>query len=205
MIFRKLYALVIIVIFSSSAWALPLRFQEGIHYDVINEQATGRKDVVEYFSYNCPHCFSFDPMLESYLSQKPTEVQFKRVPVTFGRQTWKMSARAYVLAKALGKEDVLHSKIFHKVQSLNRPFQSENDIKDFFLANGIIKESFIKALKSFTATTLTKSHQSMIEKYAIASVPTVIVNGKYRVNISHDLDNNRFIQLVDFLTTMNAN
>lgn len=205
MIFRKLYFLVAIAIFSSSAWALPLRFQEGVHYDVISEQATSRNDVVEYFSYNCPHCFSFDPMLESYLHQKPENVQFRRIPVTFGRQTWKMSARAYVLAKALGKEEMLHSKIFHKVQSLNRPFRNEQDIKNFFLANGIIEESFIKALKSFTATTLTKSHQSMIKKYAIASVPTVIVNGKYKVNISHELDNDRFTQLIDYLSKMNAN
>lgn len=200
MFVRKLALLLLTVTLSSSLWALPLKFQEGVDYDVISAQATGNKEVLEYFSYNCPHCYSFDPIIEGYLSQKPVGVQFRRIPVGFGREIWKMSARAYVLAKALGKEEELHAKIFSRVQVLNRPFRSEGDIKAFFLANGVTEGEFNKSLESFSAKTLTKANEAFMKKHPITSVPTVIVNGKYKVNISRVLDKEKLIQLVDFLT-----
>jgi len=199
MFFRKLSLLILTAGLSTSLWALPVPFEEGTDYDVISEQGSVSKEVLEFFSYNCPHCFSFDPTMENFLAQKPEDVRFRRVPVGFGRSTWERSADAFVLAKALGKGAALHSGIFNRVQTLNNPFKNEADVRAFFLANGVKEEEFDKALKSFTATTLSKTHESLLKKFTITSVPTVIVNGKYKVNISHELDSQRFIRLVDYL------
>ena len=43
----------------------------------------GTVDVVEFFSYACPHCFEFEPTLESWLKKKPAGIHFHRLPVHF--------------------------------------------------------------------------------------------------------------------------
>ena len=57
-------------IFASLAFilaiALPAQakdFKEGEHYDVIAKQASASPQVAEYFSYFCPHCYSFEPIV----------------------------------------------------------------------------------------------------------------------------------------------
>lgn len=48
-----------IFIFLAAMMILPLanaaKFEEGVHYEVIAEQATAKPEVAEYFSYFCPH------------------------------------------------------------------------------------------------------------------------------------------------------
>jgi protein-disulfide isomerase len=60
---------------------------EGKNYDRIkNPQPTesGNKiEVIEFFSYGCPHCAELEPFLETWLAKLPPDVAFRRVPVMF--------------------------------------------------------------------------------------------------------------------------
>ena len=42
-------------------------------------------EVLEFFSYGCPHCSDFHPLISAWSAKLPTDVVFKRVPITFGR------------------------------------------------------------------------------------------------------------------------
>ena len=42
----------------------------------------GKVEVLEFFSYACPHCSSFEPMLETWAKQLPADVSLRRVPPT---------------------------------------------------------------------------------------------------------------------------
>lgn len=169
---------------------------------MIGTQATSSPQITEFFSYNCPHCYSFEPFIDHYLESKPADLQFKRVPVGFGRSVWNNSARAFVLAKALGLHEELHKKLFIQVQELKRPFNSEKDIKAFFISHGVSEADYKKAEKSFTTKTLTRIHKGELKKNKITQVPTVIVNGKYQVLTSKKVDKVKFKELIDFLMTL---
>ena len=41
--------------------------------------------VTEFFSYQCPHCNSFEPVLRRWAEQLPDDVDFERVPTALGR------------------------------------------------------------------------------------------------------------------------
>ena len=46
---------------------------------------TGKKiEVIEFFSYGCPHCNDLEPILDAWVAKLPPDVQFRRVPVRQG-------------------------------------------------------------------------------------------------------------------------
>src|SRR6187455_872762 len=56
---------------------------------------TGKKiEVIEFFSYGCPHCAELEPHLDAWLAKLPQDVAFRRVPVMF-QQRWTPLAKIY--------------------------------------------------------------------------------------------------------------
>jgi thiol-disulfide isomerase/thioredoxin len=56
---------------------------------------TGKKiEVIEFFSYGCPHCSDLEPYLQNWFKTAPADVQFRRVPVMF-QERWKALAKIY--------------------------------------------------------------------------------------------------------------
>jgi hypothetical protein len=45
------------------------------------QETNGKIEVVEFFSWGCPHCYEFYPMLARWTARLPKDVSFKRVPV----------------------------------------------------------------------------------------------------------------------------
>src|SRR3977135_4542127 len=55
----------------------------------------GKKiEVIEFFSYGCPHCNDLEPFLQQWVKTLPPDVQFRRVPVMF-QDRWKARAQAH--------------------------------------------------------------------------------------------------------------
>ena len=91
-------ALVVLMLglaFSASA----AEFRAGTDYRVLERPqptaAEGRVQVTEFFSYGCPHCFSFMPLMERWSERAGANVEIRRIPVTFGREQWRHLAKAY--------------------------------------------------------------------------------------------------------------
>ncbi|MGY3860611.1 DsbA family protein [Aeromonas lacus] len=58
-------------------------FKEGVNYDVLKQTATAQPEVLEYFSYYCPPCAKFEPIVEQLQHDLPKEVAIKKNPVAF--------------------------------------------------------------------------------------------------------------------------
>src|SRR5688500_11003782 len=104
------------------AAALTLSFAAGAYAQVPGKDFTpvtppqptesGNKiEVIEFFSYACPHCSTLEGPLTAWLKKKPADVEFKRVPVVF-HETWAPLARLYYTLEALGAVDKLHGEVF---------------------------------------------------------------------------------------------
>ena len=68
--------------------------------------------VAEFFSYQCPHCFSFLPALDAWVRDLPEDVSFERVAVSIGHQPWVPIARAFYALQAMEQVDALDTPIF---------------------------------------------------------------------------------------------
>ena len=104
---RALLVLIAACLASGSAFA---QLTEGKNYArIANPQPveTGKKiEVIEFFSYGCPHCAELEPHLDAWLAKLPPDVAFRRVPVMF-QQRWMPLAKIYYTLDALGVETKL--------------------------------------------------------------------------------------------------
>ena len=159
-------------------------YVENTHYELVTPaQPTSSGDkveVLELFWYGCPHCYQFEPYVQKWLKTKPANVEFGRIPGVF-RPEWALFARAYYTQEALGVFDKTHEALFAAVHELKRKLETEDQLAAFFAENGVKDDDFRKAFRSFAVESKVRRAQEMSQRYGAKGVPTIIVNGKYRV------------------------
>lgn len=155
-------------------------------------------EVREFFSYGCPHCFTFRPLFHSWLEKAPEGVKVVRVPVIFNK-AWEPLAKAYYVAEALGAVDKLHKPLFEAVNVQKKKLRKDADLVEFFTAHGFTKEQVNNALNSFTVDMKMRQNPTLLKAYGITSTPTVVVNGKYVVTPTAAGGQERMIQIIDGL------
>lgn len=197
-VFQRLFLLSTLLVMALPSWA-QLRFQEGIDYKVLAGKPSNEKQIIEFFSYSCPHCYSLDPIIESYLDEAPAAYAFERIPVSFGRKDWQKSAEVYTLTGLLGNREALHQKVFEKIHKQHRPFRNDGDVKSFFIANGVDEKQYQSVVNSVDAKSAFKRNEALTRKFKISSVPTVIVRDVYQVELSRVRNAEQLAELVDFL------
>ncbi len=152
----------------------------------------GKIEVIEFFSYTCPHCYDLDPTVQAWLKRKPENVIFTRIAVAFGA-SWEPSARAYYAAEALGVLDKMHQPLFDAIHRDKRKLNTEDELAAFFAEHGVAQDAFRKAYQSFTMETQMRRGNQLAQRFGVRGVPAVIVNGQY------DVRSPRIFDVVDFL------
>jgi thiol:disulfide interchange protein DsbA len=169
-------------------------YVEGTQYTrLASPQPTSAPDkieVVEMFSYACPHCFHMEAELEEWLKSKPDDVVFIRYPVVF-RPDWEVLAKAYFTAEILGVLDKTHEALFEAIHVKNQRFPDEAAMQAFFVSQGVSAEDFKKTFDSFAVAVKVNNAKLMTRRYAITGVPTFIVNGKFSTSASLAGDNEK--------------
>jgi len=209
----------LIVMLCMPLMACSTDYKEGEQYIVVNDSISKKPEVREYFSFYCPHCFKFEPMMSSVKKTLPENVKFEMNHVDFLRaaspKVQGYLSKAVVVANQLGMEQKLVEALFKYIQVQRAVVTSERDIRNVFVLNGADGEKFDKLMASFAVNSKAKNmkkNQTYFTKRkgsdgkpALNSVPTVIVNNKYKINPSA-LDRNNFEadynKLVEHLLTL---
>lgn len=164
------------------------QFKEGTNYaKVVPAQPTavgpGKVEVVEVFWYGCGHCFALDPSVESWRTKgKPSYAEFTRVPAMWN-ETTRMHARLFYTTELLGKLEELHTPIFREINVKGNGLNTVEKITAFFKEHGVSSDEFQKAFSSFAVESKLQRADFLNRRYRIESVPTVIVNGKYKTDV----------------------
>jgi len=176
-------------------------FKEGTHYQVIKETSTEQPQVLEFFSFYCPHCFKFEPLMESLQSELDSNVEFKKNHVNFlGKEMGAQLTQAYAAAELLGVEDKVSSLIFDQLHTQRKSINGKEGILAIFAQAGVANADAEGALASFSANGIASQMKRNTEVFKIRGVPAVIVNGKYQVTANSVSSTEEFIELVSFLT-----
>lgn len=164
-------------------------YAEGEHYTTITppvdrQTEGGNAEVVELFWYGCPHCYSFEPYIESWLDQKPDGVAFVRVPAVFNKR-WAFHARAFYTAEALGVLDKIHRPLFEAIHERRNPMGEVSDIAALFAQHaGIDEATFMNTFNSFSVDSKVRRAAQLTRDYKLTGVPSLVVNGKHRTTAS---------------------
>lgn len=138
-------------------------------------------EIIEFFWYGCPHCYSFEPELTKWLKTIPDNVEFIRQPTIF-RPLWGKHAKAYFVAEALGVVEKVHADLFDAIQNKKQLLTTEDQLAKFFVAHGINETDFRNTFNSFLVDTKLRQAKSMAPRYGITGVPAIVINGKYKTN-----------------------
>ena len=141
--------------------------------------ATDQVEVIEFFSYACPHCYAMQPHIEKWAAALPKDVTFKRVPVSFGRREWGQLSRAYYALEATGDLARLDVALFDGIHKDNRPLFDEDNLSAWAGANGVDAGKFRAAFESPGVSARTLRAEQLSRQYQVNSVPSVVVDGKY--------------------------
>lgn len=179
-------------------------FQAGRDYLVLPANASSQnfnpKDkitVVEFFSFGCPACLRLNPSLEKWMKEKPSQVQFERIPVVF-ESDWNMYARAYYTAKVLNIHEEITPVLFQGLQKERLDLGTPERMANFFQARFKIKKDvFMNMYDSPSVEAKLKTNQKVTTDFMIFQIPGIVIDGKYKVDPS--LSGNNPQRLIDTL------
>jgi thiol:disulfide interchange protein DsbA len=192
----------ICLVLGAATFGSPALYVEGTHYVLLPVPITpadaDRIEVTEYFSYTCSHCRDFDPVMESWSSKLPSDVVFKRTPAIW-HPSHKILAQAYFAADALNVLGKIHPRLFVAIQDERRRFAKPEDMARFFSEQGVDPVDFQKVFQSFGVDRNVRQADAHGKSYKARGVPTLIVNGKYRIESGMTSSNASMLKIVDFL------
>ncbi|HEY4338890.1 MAG TPA: thiol:disulfide interchange protein DsbA/DsbL [Steroidobacteraceae bacterium] len=176
---------------------------EGTNYSVISPAQhtsvpAGKVEVMEVFSYGCPACNSFQPVITALEHNLPANAQMVFLPASFKpEEDWAMLQRAYFSAQALGISARTHQAIFDAVwktgelaivdQATGRLKSPQPSIEDaakcYERLIGVKHDVFLATAHSFNIDLKMKSADAQILAMRVPGTPCIVVNGKYMVNL----------------------
>jgi thiol:disulfide interchange protein DsbA len=196
---KKLVVFIFLLV--NSALLQAADYSEGTHYKILPPQLTSSGDkieVLEFFWYGCPHCYSFEPYLKTWEKTKPANVELVRVPAIF-RPEWEVQARAFYALSNMGKIDDLHGKIFTAINKDKQRLDKKELIADFVEKNGVDRQAFLAEYDSFAVDGMARKAKKKIKGYQIQGVPSVVVNGKYLTSGSMAGSYDNMIKITNYL------
>ena len=179
------------------------RFELGRHYLRLSptqptSSSPDKVEVCEVFWYGCPHCFTFDPLLEGWREGLPEHVSFVRVPAVWN-PLLVLHARAFYTAEALGKGAEMHAEFFAEIHERRNMLESEAKLEAFFARFGVEPAAFKAAFDSYGVQLKLQRADELSRRYRIESVPTIVINGKYTAGGGEIASFEELLALVDEL------
>lgn len=194
------FIVMLMLVLTSSAQAA--QWKEGQHYNELPfplPVETGNKiEVREFFWYGCPHCNHLEPTMVDWLKHKPANAEFVRSPAILG-PSWEPHAVAYFTYEAMGIVDKMHAATFKAIHEDNKILMTIDQLADFAASRGVDRDKFIRASRSFGVRLKVQYQKKLDSDANIHSVPTLLIDGKYRTGESEAGGKAELEQLINYL------
>ncbi|WP_099350988.1 thiol:disulfide interchange protein DsbA [Erwinia amylovora] len=196
-----------VLTFSASA----AQFTNGQQYVTLDKPVTGEPQVLEFFSFYCPHCYEFERVWhvsDAVKKNLPANVKVTKYHVEFlGGDMGKTVTQAWAVAMALGVEDKVTAPVFEGIQKTQTITDPATLKETFVKAAGIKPADYDAAWNSFVVRSLVAQQEKAAADMDLHGVPAMFVNGKYMVNSggldASSMDNyvQQYANLVNFLAS----
>lgn len=195
----------ILVLFSDNSW--PSAIIEGRQYIRLNEPIHNVPNLLEFFSFYCPHCYQFEQIcnISNNIKNKlPKNIIFYKYHVNFLGNLGKQLTHAWAVAIALGVEKQVAPALFLAIQK-QHSIHDISDIKTKFIQIGVSETEYDAAWNSILVHSLIMDQEQAAIKFQLKGVPAVFINGKYMIrNDKLDISSvnayvNQFYELLSLL------
>lgn len=203
---KKLFSILLIAMLLPISANAADQWKEGEHYTVISDKATAKPEVKEFFSFWCPACYRFEPLVKNIKKGLGEDVKFTKVHVNFmqfaGPDVQDAATKAMIIARSMKQEDALNEAIFKFIHQQRSTVTGLKDLRSVFVINGVDPEAFDKMAKGFSTKSLVNKNNKEIAKFRehLNGVPNFIVNGKYQAKFTRSMTQDDIVNLVVWLS-----
>jgi thiol:disulfide interchange protein DsbA len=179
---RRSFVTGVFALFSALTVALPAFAQA--YTPITPPQPTedaAKIEVLEFFSYGCPHCAEFNPVLHAWVAKQQGDVVVKKVPITFGRAAWTGIAKLYYTLEVTGDLHRLENDIFKAIHGERQNLFEEKALTEWVVKKGVDPKKFAETFNSFGVMSKVRRGDQMAQTYKIQGVPAIAVEGKFLV------------------------
>ena len=176
----KFIPFVLLLVFSNNAFSLD---NTQKYIQISNQKQTESDKIViyEFFWYGCPHCYNLEPTMDRIESSLGKDTVLIKIPVAL-RDTWEAHAKAYYSLQQMKLDDDLHEKVFTEIHINNNRLDTKEKLEQFVQEKGFNSKRFSEIFDSFGTDLRVKKASRLANQYQITSVPTLIINGKYKTS-----------------------
>jgi len=210
------------LVFTSFAHAAT--YTEGVNYFLVSPAQhtnvpAGKIEVAEVFSYGCPFCAQFSPLIRQLQASLPSNAQMTFIPASFiPAEGWPMFQRATCTAQILGIFDKTHDKVFDavwktgelaisdpKTHQIKHPLPTIEDVAKYYNhISGVPVQKFVDTSKSFAVDTAMRRDDALVLSYHIDGTPSLVVNGKYRITVQSAGGTAQMIEVAKYLVAQES-
>lgn len=196
----------------------PEQWVAGKHYLLVSgpqqvSVAPGKIEVTEAFSYGCPACNAFYPLMERIKASLPSNAEVTYLHASFNAaEQWPMFQRAFYTAEVLKVADKGHKAMFESIyrggelalrDAKGRPKKPAPTLETaaafYQRVAGVDPKKFLSVAKGFSVEGKVRRAEKLIRDYGVDSTPTMVINGRYRTNVTLAGGEQQLIQLINWL------
>lgn len=180
------------------------KWKEGEHYEVVNDKASEEPVVTEFFSHYCGHCFQFENFvdtLKSSITAPLVKSHVSYIPQNDSLVAMSM-VKAFVIMQELDIEEEVSPQMFAAVHLGDKPIDSEEAIKNILVINDVDPEVYDELYTSEEVYEKAKAMSELWLARRVTTVPTIVVNDKYKVNMGSITSVGELIDLTNALLAM---
>ena len=144
-------------------------------------ESGSKVEVIEFFWYGCPHCYTLEPALEGWVKKLPADAEFKRVPAVLAA-AWEPHARFFYAFEALGVLDKVHRAFFDALHRDALRIDNVEAVNQWLTKNGIDAKKFAETTRSFGVSSKVKRAAQLSAAFQVDGVPLLAVQGRYTVS-----------------------
>jgi protein dithiol oxidoreductase (disulfide-forming) len=181
----------------------PVGFSEGKDFTRLQTpvpvtlQAPKKIEVMEFFSYGCPHCAAFEPTLEAWVKQLPPDVLFRPVPYAFFGAP--AQQKMFYALEEIRQREAMHRKLFDAIHVTKTSLATDDEITAFLVAQGVDGGKYQEALKGFGVNSKMTRGKQIATAYKIDSVPTLAIHGRFYTSPGMARSQDRALMVADSL------
>ena len=202
------FSLALALMTSQAVLGEGIPYEEGTHYVAlpipIKTRQADKIEVAEYFSYGCPHCYQFEPLIGAWKRELADDVVFSRTPAIWNAD-YQVYAQTYLTAQALNVLDQIHVPLFDAIHNKRRRLNDPEQMAEFFGEMGIDPMAFARTYSSFGVRASYQQAEAKGRAYRSSGVPAIVVNGKYRIEGSMAGSSAEMLKIANYLVEKERN
>ncbi len=184
------------------------KFRVGVHYELLDNPTKvldpSKIEVTEVFWFGCNHCYALEPYIARWKRDIPLDVTFIKSPATWNDML-KTHATIYYTAKALGIEQQFVPAAFNTIQNEGKMLTGNTELEYYFRGFDVQKDRYKAVSTSFGVRNAVDQADKKMKEWKVTGVPSLVVNGKYKVAASRSVRTDELFDVVDFLIEKERN